>query len=146
VSKCGKYFLLSKKLVFNICKITYQKGEEINLQASHEGARQKCCSLGAKLLSIKSNAKRQCLAQLTKEHPETIGEYWTSGTDTGCDGNFRWCSVDRAFLKGHVNWAKSEPDRKRGDCVWTKTSKEEKNNLLYTENCKVKKKFICEVL
>jgi len=101
--------------------------------------------MNANLLSIKSNAKRICMAQLVKDYPDTTGEYWTSGSDTGCDGNFRWCSVDRAFLKEEVRWAKSEPNLKKGDCVWTNTNMEEKNSLLYTDNCNAKKKFICEV-
>jgi len=115
------------------------------MQATQEKAREICCSMGMKLLSVKTSAKRKCLSKLTKDYPDTTGEYWTSGSDAGCDGNFRWCSVDRAFLKKEVTWAKSEPDTKRGDCVLTNTSKVERNSLLLAENCNVQKKFICEV-
>jgi len=103
--------------------------------------------MGANLLSIKSNNKRMCLCQLARfSFPDTAGEYWTSGTDAGCDGNFRWCSVDRSFLKDEVQWGNSEPNRKRGDCVVAKIAPDVKENVLSTENCDVKKKFICEVI
>jgi len=101
--------------------------------------------MGMKLLSLKTNSKHKTILKLTDKYPDTAGEYWTSGLDAGCDGNFRWCSLDRAFLKKEVYWAPLEPNRKRGDCVVTNTSIAHRNSLLFTENCSVKKKFICEV-
>jgi len=82
---------------------------------------------------------------LTKDYPDIAGEYWTSGTDEGCDGNYRWCSVDRSFLKKEVQWGTSEPNNATGNCVWTRTSSNPKNESLYVENCNTKKKFVCEV-
>jgi len=82
---------------------------------------------------------------LTKDYPDIIGEYWTSGTDEGCDGNYRWCSVDRAFLKKQVLWGTSEPKNATGDCVWTRTTNNPKNSTLHVQKCSTKKKFICEV-
>jgi len=95
---------------------------------------------------MKSTGKRKCLPKLARDYPDIVGEYWTSGTDIGCDGNFRWCSVDRALLKEEVHWAPSEPDRSRGNCVWTRTSSSFDATSLATENCEMKKKFICEVI
>jgi len=102
--------------------------------------------MGMKLVSIRSKLKKDQLSQLAYNYPDTVGEYWTSGSDAGCDGNFKWCSEDEAFLKEEVHWAQSEPNLKRGDCVWTSTIKYKKKNFLYTENCDVKKRFICEVV
>jgi len=79
------------------------------------------------------------------DYPDITGEYWTSGSDKGCDGNYRWCSVDRAFLKREVYWGPSEPNSENGDCVWTRTSSNPKNATLHVGSCDTKKKFICEV-
>jgi len=101
--------------------------------------------MGANLVSIKSNAKRKCMSRVIEGNPDTVGEFWTSGSDAGCDGNFKWCSVDRPFLKNEVQWAKAEPNVNRGDCVWTRTSSDSKELALSTDDCSAKKKFICEV-
>jgi len=130
------YFTIKHHFTFNSNKS----------QATNEEARQKCCSMGANLLSIKTFAKRKSLAKVAKDYPDTVGEFWTSGSDAGCDGNFRWCSVNRAFLKKEVNWAPSEPDRNRGDCVSTKIISNQGLLHLSTDECSVKKKFICEVI
>jgi len=117
----------------------------VKFKATFEEARQTCCSMGANLVSFKSPYKENSLLKLAKEYPDLAGEYWTSGLDTGCNGNFRWCSVDRAFFKGVASWAKKEPNLERGNCVWTKLSYK-KIAVLSTDDCSVKKKFICEVI
>jgi hypothetical protein len=116
------------------------------MQATFKEARKKCCSYGTNLLSIKTAAKRRCLSGLAVNYPDIEGDYWTSGSDVGCDGNFKWCSVDRAFLKKEVQWGKGQPNLQRGDCVYTQLRSPGKNSSsLFTEDCSRKKKFICEV-
>ncbi|XP_065346726.1 uncharacterized protein LOC135943983 [Cloeon dipterum] len=127
VSKCGRYFLFS------------------NGTATFDEARQKCCALGMELLSIKTAAKRKCLAKLTRDYNDISGEFWTSGTDMDCEGNYRWCSVDRAFLKHEINWAAGEPNSNRGHCVTTKTTGQATSTTLQTSECTAKKRYICEV-
>jgi Lectin C-type domain len=114
-------------------------------QATYEEARKKCCSYGTSLLSIKTAAKRKCISKLTKDYPDIAGEFWTSGTDGECDGNYRWCSVDRAFLKKEVLWAPNHPSKNKGQCVSVKTHPAAPNNTLQSASCDVKKRFICEV-
>jgi hypothetical protein len=118
---------------------------EFVVKATFLEARQRCCSYGTNLLSIKTAAKRKCLSGLIRHYPEIAGEYWTSGTDFGCDGNFKWCSVDRALLKKEVLWGKGQPNLKKGDCVYTRMNAIETKSTLFTENCETKKRFICEV-
>jgi Lectin C-type domain len=94
-------------------------------------------------LSIKTDAKRECLSQLTKDNPDVAGEFWTSGTDGECDGNYRWCSVDRAFLKKEVLWAPNHPSKNKGNCVSVRMHPLAK--WVQSASCDVKKRFICEV-
>ncbi|XP_059481817.1 uncharacterized protein LOC132200398 isoform X2 [Neocloeon triangulifer] len=127
VSKCGRYFLFSNKT------------------NTYDEARDRCCALGMELLSIKTAAKRKCLSKVTRDYPDTTGEFWTSGTDLDCNGGYRWCSVDRAFLKHEVLWGADEPNQKRGDCVTVRTNSNAKLTTLQTDLCPAKKRYICEV-
>jgi hypothetical protein len=102
--------------------------------------------MGMSLLSIKKSAKRSTLANLASKYPNFVGDMWTSGTDKNCVGAFRWCSVDKAFIKKEVQWGKKEPNLKRGNCVMTKLHVNESQNTLYTAACTDEKHFVCEVI
>ncbi|CAB3379238.1 Hypothetical predicted protein [Cloeon dipterum] len=128
ISKCGRYFLFSKE------KATYFE------------ARDKCCALNTRLLAIKTEAKRKCLTKMARDYPEIIGNYWTSGADFGCPNNFRWCSVDRAFLRREINWGPGEPRVTKGDCVYVKTSAlHPQNTTLHVGKCTDQMQYACEV-
>lgn len=115
-------------------------------KATQEEARKMCCSLGANLLSVKNSGKSFCMSRMAKFSPKLEGEWWTSGTDKGCDGNFRWCSVDRAFIKDQAPpWAKDHPMEAKGDCVTLTWAGKLDKMALKTENCTAKKRFACEV-
>lgn len=47
--------------------------------------------------------------------------YWSSGTQQGCKGEFTWCSRSgpRSFDESAVLWDKGQPDDKGGreDCI-----------------------------
>jgi hypothetical protein len=101
--------------------------------------------MGMSLLSIKKSAKRRTLTYLASKHPNFLGDMWTSGTDKNCNGAFRWCSVDKAFIKKEVRWGEKEPNLKRGNCVMTKLHVNESRNTLFTAACNDKKQFVCEV-
>jgi Lectin C-type domain len=124
---------------------TFVKRENNITQATYEEARKKCCSYGTTLLSIKTAAKRKCISKLTKDYPDIAGEFWTSGTDGECEGNYRWCSVDRAFLKKETLWDPNQHSMDKGKCVSVKTHPLATNNTLQSASCDVKKRFICEV-
>jgi hypothetical protein len=97
-------------------------------------------------VSIKSPDKNRVMTHIAKRHPRILGEFWTSGSDAGCDGNFKWCSVDRAFTKESVYWAKDQPELENGDCVFLKAEENEnKDGYLHTGDCEHRKRFICEV-
>ncbi|XP_065340561.1 uncharacterized protein LOC135939885 [Cloeon dipterum] len=133
LSACSRYFLFSYE------------------STTYDDAREKCCALGMKLLSVKSAAKRYCLATLTKSYMEKTGDndisdvFWTSGTDLDCKGNYRWCSVDRAFVKSEVRWANIKPIVKSERCVTIQMSDMETNTALQTADCSAIKRFVCEV-
>jgi hypothetical protein len=55
--------------------------------------------------------------------------------------------VDREFIKKEVKWGRGQPDLKKGNCVYTRLHKNPLNeSLLFTGDCKTKKKYICEVI
>jgi hypothetical protein len=82
---------------------------------------------------------------LTKDNLDIAGEFWTSGMDGECNGNYRWCSVDRAFLKKEVLWAPNHPSKIKGNCVSVNMHPLTTNNTLQSASCEAKKQFICEV-
>ncbi|XP_065340132.1 uncharacterized protein LOC135939591 [Cloeon dipterum] len=125
-SACNRYFLFS------------------NESTTFDDAREKCCALGMQLLSVKSATKRICLSKLARKYRDIADEFWTSGTDLDCKGNFRWCSVDRAFLKSEVLWAAGEPNGKEGRCVTIKMSTMFGSTTLQTTDCGAKKRYVCE--
>jgi hypothetical protein len=127
-----------------------------------------CCALGTRLVALKTEAKRKCLTKLSKgslsksklsapllsncvcinhaDYPDVIGSYWTSGADIRCADNYRWCSVDRAFIRKEINWATGQPNNKSGDCVFMTTNAvNPKNTTLSTSSCMTKREFACEV-
>jgi hypothetical protein len=101
--------------------------------------------MDSSLVSIKDVAKRGFVRLFITLHLKTLVDFWTSGSDAGCKGNFKWCSVDRAFDKDVVDWAKGQPDLKKGDCVCIKINETRNHFLFYTAKCENKKRFICEV-
>jgi hypothetical protein len=130
----------------NIFYFNHLQNTLIKCKADFEEARQICCSIGFSLLAIKTSMKGKVIANLAHHYSDIAGNYWTSGSDVGCNGNFKWCSVDRALLKGDVYWGENQPNLTKGDCVYTqiKSTKREKS-FLFTEECSTKMKFICEV-
>ncbi|XP_065346602.1 uncharacterized protein LOC135943864 [Cloeon dipterum] len=74
--------------------------------------------------------------------PATFGDFWLSGTDLGCDSNFRWCTLSRDFVDPEVKWKEGHP--KPGlDCVYLELRNG--SALLATDNCAQNKSFLCEV-
>jgi hypothetical protein len=72
-------------------------------------------------------------------------EFWTSGTSTGCAGNFEWCSKNTKLSQGEAQWKIGHPLPGEG-CV-TVTFFEKlsgKNSYLATAPCSESKKFICQ--
>ncbi|XP_065346598.1 uncharacterized protein LOC135943860 [Cloeon dipterum] len=78
----------------------------------------------------------------TEFAPTTYGDYWLSGTDLGCDTNFRWCTLGRDFVDPELTWKEGHP--KPGlDCVYLEVRNE--SVLLATDDCAQNKSFLCEV-
>jgi len=117
------------------------------------------------LLTVETLAKHQCISVLANgmifleciyrnlikiitayftEDP-FAGEFWTSGTDQGCPGKFIWCGNNRTFLQSEINWKPGHPTEV-GDCVYLNSVVGPMNaSHLVTEDCNVKKRFLCEV-
>ncbi|CAB3386909.1 Hypothetical predicted protein [Cloeon dipterum] len=125
-SGCGRNFLF-----YNITKMDW--GSALDL----------CCSLGLTLTSLESADKTKCFSKIvTRYAPLTVGDFWLSGTDLGCDSNFRWCSLGRDFVDPELRWKQGHP--KAGlDCVYV----EARNGsmMLASANCDEQKLFVCEV-
>ncbi|CAB3387558.1 Hypothetical predicted protein [Cloeon dipterum] len=82
------------------------------------------------------------LKPTTEFAPATYGDYWLSGTDLGCDSNFRWCTLSRDFVHPELTWKEGHP--KPGlDCVYLEVRNE--SLLLATDDCAQNKSFLCEV-
>lgn len=74
-------------------------------------------------------------------------QYWTSGSDLGCEGNFGWCSLGGKELARNLPWQRNEPNNHGNNehCVnidliaW-----DSMKFVLNDNNCERKMKFVCE--
>jgi len=71
------------------------------------------------------------------------GDFWTSGTDAGCESAHGWCSVNKLFRE--TKWAPGQPDNLGGKENCVAVSVENKAALLKDETCIQKFRYICEV-
>ncbi|CAB3379765.1 Hypothetical predicted protein [Cloeon dipterum] len=106
-------------------------------------ARNSCCEIGLTLASMESAGKSSCFSRIvSKFAPSIFGDFWLSGTDLGCDSNFRWCTLSRDFVDPEVTWKEGHP--KPGlDCVYLEVRSG--SMLLATDDCAQTKNFLCEV-
>jgi len=73
--------------------------------------------------------------------------FWTSGVDSGCPYNFRWCASNSTFNNASINWLSGQPNNLNGiqDCVqfmlttgmWTASA-------FNDESCGYANYYICE--
>ncbi|XP_065345862.1 uncharacterized protein LOC135943312 [Cloeon dipterum] len=123
---CGRHFLFHKKIPSNWA-----------------AAWQSCCNIGLTLASVESIGKHNCLTNITKKYPLlTSGDFWVSGTVSGCVSNFRWCSLNREFVEPEIRWKVGHPQADL-DCVYLEVRNG--SMLLATANCIEKKDFLCDV-
>ncbi|XP_059483401.1 uncharacterized protein LOC132201331 isoform X2 [Neocloeon triangulifer] len=152
INHCGRTFLFSANKVNFIDlrpKMSIQYILIIIPQATWKEADRICCSIGMTLLSVEYLAKHTCLVTKSQNYQNifsTGGVYWTSGTDSECDGKYRWCRAGRNFIPSEVNWAPGEPNLVNGDCVVVKFLNGTSNLTMYsTAPCTEMKNFVCEV-
>ncbi|XP_065345600.1 uncharacterized protein LOC135943114 [Cloeon dipterum] len=106
-------------------------------------ARDNCCKIGLTLASMETAGKLSCFSKIvTKFSPATLGDFWISGTDLGCDSNFRWCSLDRGFVDAELKWKAGHPQTGL-HCVYLEVRNA--SVLLVTANCTEEKDFLCEM-
>jgi hypothetical protein len=84
-----------------------------------------CCSLGMMPLTLDSASHQECLSNITKSSNWTGNHnYWSSGTEQGCRGNWSWCVIGAApkAISNDVKWEAGQPDNRGGrqDCVHIK--------------------------
>ncbi|CAB3370376.1 Hypothetical predicted protein [Cloeon dipterum] len=104
---------------------------------------QSCCNIGLTLASLESIGKYNCLTKVTNKYPLlTSGDFWVSGTVSGCESNFRWCSLNREFVEPEIKWKAGHPMAGL-DCVYLEVRNG--SMLLATANCIEKKDFLCDV-
>ncbi|XP_065345785.1 uncharacterized protein LOC135943256 [Cloeon dipterum] len=102
-----------------------------------------CCDIGLTLASMESAGKLSCYSKIiSKFAPATYGDFWLSGTDLGCDSNFRWCSRSQDFVGPELRWKAGHPQAGL-DCVYLEVRNG--SALLVTANCNEEKNFLCEV-
>jgi hypothetical protein len=66
-------------------------------------------------------------------------EFWTSGTDAGCEGRNYWCSSKKRIINRNMSWSKEES----GDCVSVIFTNSSTFNKV---DCGRKINYICEVI
>jgi len=71
-----------------------------------------------------------------------VEEYWTAGSDVGCEGKFTWCPMgSSAFSTSELNWDSGSPNQ-IGDCLYIKTLNNQ--TLFANGHCDQEKHFLCE--
>jgi len=73
-----------------------------------------------------------------------MDEFWTSGSNAGCDSFFGWCAVNKLIKNKWAKWAAGEPNNKNQNehCVSIKL--DQKSAVLMDSDCSRKLKYICE--
>jgi hypothetical protein len=75
--------------------------------------------------------------------------YWTSGTQKGCSGQWSWCGVEGGEgIEDLIAWEKGQPDNKGGleDCVHLRLFPNATGARLTDRSCSSRMIFACEVL
>jgi len=74
----------------------------------------------------------------------SAGEYWTSGSDSGCEGVFGWCAVNKLVRDKEAKWAPGQPDDKNSaeNCVSVNMAND--SVLLSDSDCAKKLNYVCE--
>ncbi|XP_065348102.1 uncharacterized protein LOC135944810 [Cloeon dipterum] len=112
-----------------------------NQSKTWNDAKETCCAIGMKLLSLDADYKYSTLSQVIagKDNATLSAKYWTSGTDNGCPGAFGWCAENK--LVRNALWAPGEP-RAGNYCVVADVRTT--NTTLMTADCTQSLRFICE--
>jgi hypothetical protein len=74
--------------------------------------------------------------------------YWTSGTQKGCIGQWSWCDVGvGSVLDENLIWEKGQPDNKWGgeDCIHMKIATSNGAITFTDRNCSNLLIYACEV-
>jgi len=74
--------------------------------------------------------------------------YWTGGSQSGCKGEWAWCSGSEvADLPDNLTWAFNQPDNKAGadDCLQMRLFQNKSGIALADRNCADKFVIACEV-
>jgi Lectin C-type domain len=82
---------------------------------------------------------------ILKIYPDlTMNEFWTSGSDSGCESIYGWCAVNKLFRNNVAKWAPGEPNNRNQSehCVSIKL--DQKSAVLMDSDCSRKLKYICE--
>jgi len=74
----------------------------------------------------------------------SFGEFWTSGSDEGCNGKFTWCSAGKVFR--NMSWISGfAPDKDyTKHCVALSLPPQSQVGI-FKADCAQKMTFICEV-
>jgi hypothetical protein len=93
------------------------------------------------------NIEIRCAQNL--DNPRLFGDFWTSGTDAGCQGKYRWCSLDRDFYAPENMWADGQPQNaaQAPNCAVLVLNNNSltTNGTLFSALCSSQKRYICEV-
>ncbi|XP_059470805.1 uncharacterized protein LOC132193884 isoform X2 [Neocloeon triangulifer] len=127
VSAAGRYFLFS----YANDTRTYEKSLEA------------CCSIGLKLISLHQDFTFDQLRNASISGKISPAQFWTSGTDAGCEGNFGYCSSNR-LLRKEARWAVGQPDNVNNSQNCLAINVDATGTQLSDENCMNKMRYICE--
>jgi Lectin C-type domain len=73
-----------------------------------------------------------------------MDEFWTSGSDSGCESFFGWCAVNKLVRNNAAKWAPGEPNNRNQNEHCISVNLDEKSTLLADSDCSRKLKYICE--
>jgi hypothetical protein len=110
------------------------------------GKLQNLVQRGKKRLNCVEYENKPCF---NLDNPRLFGDFWTSGTDAGCQGKYRWCSLDRDFYSPESMWADGEPQNtaQAPNCAVLVLNNNSltTNGTLFSAPCSSQKRYICEV-
>ncbi|XP_059489184.1 uncharacterized protein LOC132204589 isoform X2 [Neocloeon triangulifer] len=87
---------------------------QLKIKKTFTGAMTACCEIGMSLLSLEYDFKYDSIKAAIKDGSVSKADiFWTSGSDSGCEGAFGYCTAKR-ILRQEAIWAPTQPDNAGG--------------------------------
>ncbi|XP_065353361.1 uncharacterized protein LOC135948142 [Cloeon dipterum] len=135
IIKCNKFFIIADATTDRT---------NITVQYTWDAARQRCESIGFRLISFESKSKFDCLVNVSQKN---LAPFWTSGAYLDCkNGGMRyaWCGRNKFINMDEVIWSQGQPPEVKISTCISGVLDVDIGVQLQAVDCNSKLSYICE--